>query len=324
MLQDWTELTAMLSIDSVATVLPTLLSQLGRIAMALILWVGGRKVIRFVTGLLRRGLEQRKTDATLVRYICSAFVGLATVALVIVILGQFGVETTSFAALLGGIGLAIGAAWGGLLGHLAAGLFLLGLRPFKVGDLITAAGVTGVVREIGLFGTEIDTNENIQTIIGNNRIFSETIQNYSANDARCVPLSLRIDLQADPDAVIAALLAAVKHVDGVRATPEPSAIVGEVTLTRMRIDLMVWTTNLDLLKVKHGCHLAMRDIALSLPRGSAIPRSQILEPERALARAVLDHAADKQQDKHVEPADHREPDQHACRELRHLGRVALG
>lgn len=272
MQQDWEGLTAMLTSDGVMAILPSALEQLGRIALAIILWVGGRKVIGFVTGLLRQGLEQRKTDATLVRYICSAFVGLTTVALVIVILGQFGVETTSFAALLGGIGLAIGAAWGGLLGHLAAGLFLLGLRPFKVGDLITAAGVTGVVREIGLFGTEIDTGENIQTIIGNNRIFSETIQNYSANDARCVPLSLRIDLKTDPDAAIAALLTAVKCVDGVRATPEPAAIIGEVTLSRMRIDLTVWTTNAALPKVKHGCHLAMRDIVLASPRGVPVAR----------------------------------------------------
>ena len=103
------------------------------------------------------------------------------VALVVAILGFFGVETTTFAALIAAGGVAIGVAWGGLLANFAAGAFLVFLRPFKVGDFVTAGGVTGTVEAIGLFGTTINTPDNVHTIVGNNKIFSDTIQNFSAN-----------------------------------------------------------------------------------------------------------------------------------------------
>ena len=107
----------------------------------------------------------------------------------VALLGYFGVETTSFAALLAAGGVAIGIAWGGLLANFAAGASLVILRPFKVGDFVTAAGVTGAVDSIGLFGTVINTPDNIRTIVGNNKVFGDTIQNYSANPYRRVDLT---------------------------------------------------------------------------------------------------------------------------------------
>jgi len=99
-------------------------------------------------------------------------------------LGFFGIETTSFAALLAAAGFAIGAAWSGLLANFAAGAFLLILHPFRVGDFVEAGGVTGTVKEIGLFVTSIDTLDNILNIVGNNKIISETIQNFTRNPYR--------------------------------------------------------------------------------------------------------------------------------------------
>lgn len=281
-----------LSLQAVTAIAPSLLQNAFRILLAISLWLGGRKAIVFGVEVLQRSLHSRKTDPTLVRYACSAVNGLATVALVIVILGQFGVETTSFAALLGGIGLAIGAAWGGLLGHLAAGLFLLGLRPFKVGDAITAAGVTGVVKEIGLFGTEIDTIDNVQTIIGNNKIFSETIQNYTANGTRCLVLPARFDVFANPEAIIEQLLSAARELPGVLETPAPTALVGEVSAMRMRIDVTVWCNNADLPAVKHGFFLAVREQTLSQRGDRAIARPAINQLNAGIQ--VLSATADKQ------------------------------
>jgi small conductance mechanosensitive channel len=88
---------------------------------------------------------------------------MLNVALVIAILGYFGVETTTFAALAAAAGVAIGMAWSGLLAHFAAGAFIVVLSPFKVGDVVSASGVTGTVREIGLFGTTIVTPDNVVT-----------------------------------------------------------------------------------------------------------------------------------------------------------------
>ena len=91
-----------------------------------------------------------------------------------------------------GGGVAIGVAWGGLLANFAAGAFLVFLRPFKVGDFVTVGGVTGTVDAIGLFGTTLNTPDNVVTIVGNNKVFSDTIQNYSANPYRRIDLTATI------------------------------------------------------------------------------------------------------------------------------------
>jgi small conductance mechanosensitive channel len=101
--------------------------------------------------LVTSALEKQKVDPTLLRYIGTVISVTLNVILVVAILGYFGVETTSFAAILAAAGVAIGMAWSGLLANFAAGAFMIVLRPFKVGDFVTAAGVTGTVKEIGLF-----------------------------------------------------------------------------------------------------------------------------------------------------------------------------
>ena len=110
--------------------------------------------------------------------------------------GDFSVETTSFAAILAA-GIAIGMAWSGLLANFAAGAFMIVLRPFKVCDFVTAAGVTGTVKEIGLFVTAVVTPDNVLTMLGNNKIFSDTIQNFSANPYRRVDLKAQLAHSVD-------------------------------------------------------------------------------------------------------------------------------
>jgi hypothetical protein len=139
-----------------------------------------------------------RVDPTLAHYLGSILGSVLNLLLVLAILQVFGVQTTSFAALLAGLGLAIGTAWGGLLAHFAAGVFMQVLRPFKVGDFVTAGGVTGTVQELGLFGTTIITPDNVTTIVGNNKIFSDTISNYSALPVRRVELTAKIANGVDP------------------------------------------------------------------------------------------------------------------------------
>src|SRR6185369_174799 len=92
------------------------------------------------------------------------------IVLVVAILGYFGVETTSFASLFAGAGVAIGAAWSGLLGHLASGIFLLVLRPYRADDYVMIGGVEGTVIELGLFGTSVNTLDNVRTVVGNGKV----------------------------------------------------------------------------------------------------------------------------------------------------------
>src|SRR5436309_9806617 len=160
------------------------LKMLGAIALFII----GRWLIKFALALAAKALNRQRVDATIVRYITAALSVTLHIILVVALLGFFGVETTTFAALLAGVGIAIGAAWSGLLANFAAGIFLVLLRPFKVGDFVTAAGVTGTIDSIGLFGTSMNTPDNVRTIVGNNKILSDNIHNFSMNAFRRVDL----------------------------------------------------------------------------------------------------------------------------------------
>jgi small conductance mechanosensitive channel len=128
---------------------------------ALGIWIVGGILIRFACRVVGTAMTARDLDRTLT-YVTSALSILLRVVLIAGVLGMFGVESTSFAALLAAAGVAIGMAWAGLLANFAAGVFLVLLRPFKVGDIITAAGVSGQVVEIGLFATTLDTRDNIR------------------------------------------------------------------------------------------------------------------------------------------------------------------
>ena len=122
------------------------------------------------------------------------------------------------------IGLAIGMAWSGLLANLAAGGFIIVLRPFKVGDFISAGGVTGTVTEIGLFVTAINTPDNVLTMVGNNKILSDNIQNFSDNAFRRVDLTAQLSGAADWQAAAALLRQRIASLDNVLA--EPAVEVG--------------------------------------------------------------------------------------------------
>jgi small conductance mechanosensitive channel len=207
----------------------TLVAAAWKIAGALALWLVGRYLIKFVLNVLGRQLASYSVDQTLTRYMQTGLSVLLNVALAVAILGYFGVETTTFAALIAAGGVAIGVAWGGLLANFAAGAFLVFLRPFKVGDVVTAGGVTGRVTEVGLFGTIIDTPDNIRTIIGNNKIFSDTIQNFSANPYRRVDLTTLISSAVDHHDAIRLLKERLVRIPNVIETPAPVVDVLQFT-----------------------------------------------------------------------------------------------
>src|SRR5687767_12057140 len=147
---------------------------------AIVAWIVGRYLIGLAVRLATAALSRERVDATLGRYLGNIISIALNVVLVVAILGYFGVETTSFAALVAALGIAIGAAWAGLLANFAAGAFLVVLRPFKVGDHVRVAGIEGTVKEIGLFATTLQMADNVVAFIGNNKIFSDTIQNCSS------------------------------------------------------------------------------------------------------------------------------------------------
>ncbi|WP_321887607.1 mechanosensitive ion channel family protein [Paraburkholderia bannensis] len=193
-----------------------------KVLAAIVLWIVGRWAINLVAGFLRKMLARNeRVDPTLAHYLSSILAAVLNLILVLAILQVFGVQTTSFAALLAGLGLAIGTAWGGLLAHFAAGVFMQVLRPFKVGDFVTAGGVTGTVKELGIFGTTIISPDNVVNIIGNNKIFSDTISNYSATPVRRVELTAKIANGVDPVDAASRLRAAIAKIPNVATDPAP-------------------------------------------------------------------------------------------------------
>jgi small conductance mechanosensitive channel len=201
-----------------------------KVLAAIAAWIVGRWLINLALRLFTAALERgKRIDSTLAAYLRSIIGVLLNVVLVLAILDIFGVKTTSFAALLAGAGLAIGTAWGGLLTHFAAGVFMQVLRPFKVGDYIQAAGITGTVQEIGLFGTTIISPDNVHTIIGNNAIFSAPIQNFSTLPHRRVDCKAKIANSVDPNEAIAKLRPAIAAIANVLDKPPPDIEILEFT-----------------------------------------------------------------------------------------------
>lgn len=227
---------------------------------AIVLYIVGRWLIGLAVGLVQKGLSGQRIEPTLLRFIGNTISVVLNITLVIAILGYFGVQTTSFAALLAGAGLAIGSAWGGLLANFAAGIFLVVLRPFKVGDFISAGGITGTVEEVGLFVTTIDTPDNIRTFVGNNKLFSDNIQNFSTNPYRRVELSAQISGAADPRLVIAALKERIVRIPNVIAKPEPDVVIASFTPAGPVLAVRPYTNNDHYWQVYFDTNLAIQEV----------------------------------------------------------------
>jgi len=188
---------------------------------ALVLYIVGRVLIGMVGTLITKALERQKIEPTVIRYVANTLNVALNILLVVGILGYFGIETTSFAALLAALGIAIGAAWSGLLANFAAGAFILVLRPFKVGDYVLAADVEGTVRAVGMFTTAIDTPDNVRTTVGNGKVMAGTIKNYSENPYRRVELTAQLDHTVDPQDAIRRLKDALPKIANVATEPAP-------------------------------------------------------------------------------------------------------
>ncbi|SEC18003.1 mechanosensitive ion channel family protein [Pseudomonas anguilliseptica] len=201
-----------------------------KIISAIAFWVIGRWLIGFAVGMVQKALGQQRVDPIVLRYVGNFISVTLNIILVIGILGYFGVQTTSLAALIAAVGLAIGMAWSGLLANLAAGGFIIVLRPFKVGDFISAGGVTGTVTEIGLFVTAINTPDNVMTLVGNNKIFSDNIQNFSHNAFRRVDLQAQLSGAADYKAAVALLKERIAGIANVLSEPAVDVEIIEFNL----------------------------------------------------------------------------------------------
>lgn len=218
------------------------LSEYGlKLLAAVAVWIIGRAFIRFGLNLLVARLEKQKVDHTIVGYARNTISVALNIALAVVLMGVLGIETASFAAFIAGAGLAIGAAWSGLLSNFAAGAFLVVLRPFKAGDTVTAAGVTGVVGEVGLFVTAIVGLDNVRNYVGNSKVLGSILRNYDDTKARRIDLIGAAPRTHDVPSLLTRITDTVKATPGVLAEPAPEVQVIAFDATTMKIVVRPFT-----------------------------------------------------------------------------------
>jgi len=215
------------------------------LALALAILVVGRWLIRPITALVARLLQRSQLDAMLVTFVTSIMRALLLLLVIIAALDRLGVDTTSLVALIGAAGLAIGLALQGSLQNFAAGVMLVVFRPFRVGDYIEAAGVTGTAETIGIFSTTLRTPDNRDVVVPNGQLYSGTITNNSARDTRRIDLVFGIGYGDDLDKarqVLQALLDA-----DARILKEPAPVIAVAELAASSVDLAVrpWVNSAD-------------------------------------------------------------------------------
>ncbi|MEX1026153.1 MAG: mechanosensitive ion channel domain-containing protein [Planctomycetota bacterium] len=192
-----------------------------RILLALAVYLIGRWVAMLIVAGAAKALRLRHVDETLTRFLSSALGMSLTVMVVIAALGQLGVKTTSFVAILGAATLAIGFALQDSLGSLAAGVMLILFRPFRVGDYIEGGGTAGIVEEINIFHTMLRTPDNKQIVVPNARMTGDKITNYSTKPTRRIDLIFGCSYGDDLLEAKTLLMKILKEEERVLAEPAP-------------------------------------------------------------------------------------------------------
>jgi small conductance mechanosensitive channel len=225
-----------------------------RFTLAIIVLVGGWMLAGWASRTVRRLLNRSdKIDATVATFVASLVRYAILIIALVLVLAKVGVETTSLVAMLGAMGLAIGLALQGTLSDVAAGVVLLVVRPFRVGDLVDIAGMQGEVRSVALFTTEIATGDNRRIIIPNSKVWGQPIQNLTSYGTRRIDITLVLDTPAEPDKLLASFISMMSCDTAVLPEPKPIATI-ESLRNGLHITLSAWTCATDMVTTKARLH----------------------------------------------------------------------
>ena len=234
------------------------LNYLPKIVGALLFYIIGAWVISRLASVIKSVLMKKQYDASLQTFLVSLIKVVLTILLLISIAGILGVDTTAFSALIVGAGVAIGSALNGTLGNFAGGVMMLIFKPFKVGDLIEAQGVTGVVTEQGVFSTTVLTSENKTVFLPNGALSTNTITNYTAHGNLRVDLKTAIANDADLEKAKLVALDAISSHPKVLKTPAASVHVLEVANGMTTLVMRPYAIQADYWEVYFGCTEAVK------------------------------------------------------------------
>ncbi|RMG35983.1 MAG: mechanosensitive ion channel family protein [Gammaproteobacteria bacterium] len=232
--------------EQIIALIQTYLAEYGlKVVAAILIFIVGRIVAGWLRRFAEKVMNRRQVDPTLVGFVSSlAYIGMMAFV-ILAALGQLGIETTSFIAVLGAAGLAIGLALQGSLANFAAGFLLIMFRPFKAGDFIEGGGVSGVVEKIEMFTTTLKTGDNKTIIVPNGKLANDNIVNYSAKETRRVDLTVGASYDADIKHVKQVLEEIVKADERVLADPAPMVAVGELADSSVNFVVRAWVKSGD-------------------------------------------------------------------------------
>ena len=261
-----------LSVASLQTLVTTYaLRVIGVVIFLVLAWI----VAGFLRGFISKRLMDQNFDPALSKF----FGNLVRISILIMAmisaLAGFGVETTSFAAVLAGAGLAIGMALQGSLSNFAAGVLLLTFRPFKTGDVVSVAGQTGKVSEIELFTTALDTADNRRIIVPNGAVLSSVIENITFHPKRRVDVLVGTDYGADLKQTREVLTSAAASVDGLLADEKSVIVLTGLGASSVDWQVRVWAKTEDYWAVKEACTVAVKDALDAAGIGIPFPQMDV-------------------------------------------------
>ncbi len=217
---------------------------------ALVVFFVGRWAAKLIRSICTGMMLRAKVDETLTKFLTNIVYSLALAFVIVAVLDQLGVNTTSFAAIIAAAGLAIGLALQGSLSNFAAGVMLILFRPFGVGDYINAGGVSGVVEEVRIFNTRMRTGDNVQIIIPNGQITTDAITNYSVKATRRIDLVVGCGYSDDLRAVKRFLEELLVEDERILEDPEPLVAVNELGESSIDFVVRPWVKASDYWAVK--------------------------------------------------------------------------
>jgi small conductance mechanosensitive channel len=221
-----------------------------KVIAAIAIFIIGRWVAMLVRRIVRRLMDKAKVESIITSFVSSiAYIALLAFV-VIAALGQLGIQTTSFIAILGAAGLAIGLALQGSLANFAAGFLMIIFRPFRVGNFIEGAGVAGIVEEIQIFTTILKTPDNKIIIVPNAKLAGDNITNYSAMETRRVDMTVGVAYDADLAHVKNVLNDIISRDERILAEPASQVVVAELADSSVNFVVRVWTKSADFWAVK--------------------------------------------------------------------------
>jgi small conductance mechanosensitive channel len=215
------------------------------IIWAILIFIIGRIVAKALANGLAKMMIKSKVDETLVKFLRSIAYIAMMLFVIMAALAKLGIQTTSFAAVIAAVGLAIGLSLQSTLGNLAAGVMLILFRPFKVGDFVEAAGNTGVIEEIQIFSTQMKSPDNKQIIIPNGQIIGSTITNYSAKEQRRIDMVIGVGYNDDLKKVRSVLEDILTKDERVLKDPEFTIGVGELADSSVNFVVRPWVKSGD-------------------------------------------------------------------------------